>query len=90
LTLTAGTDLATVGELLRHSDLNTTRIYLHLVDTRRREAVRRLEGSVPPSVWLPPRPIPPVQRDAALPNPLEPPESRRKLGLDDQCGLVAA
>lgn len=47
LALTLGTDLATVGDLLRHSDLNTTRKYLHLVDTRRREAVGRLAMTVP-------------------------------------------
>jgi integrase/recombinase XerC len=47
LALTMGTDLATVGELLRHADLNTTRRYLHLVDERRREAVRKLGATVP-------------------------------------------
>lgn len=90
LTLTAGTDLATVGELLRHSDLNTTRVYLHLVDTRRREAVHRLEGTVPVSVLSPAKRTTPTPRDAELPNSPEPLDSRRKLGLDDQCGLVAA
>jgi hypothetical protein len=50
LALTMGTDLATVAELLRHSDLNTTRRYLHLVDTRRRDAVRRLSVTVPEEV----------------------------------------
>jgi site-specific recombinase XerD len=50
LALTMGTDLATVAELLRHSDLNTTRRYLHLVDTRRRDAVRRLSITVPEEV----------------------------------------
>ena len=34
LALTTGSDLSTVAELLRHSDLNTTRRYLHLVDER--------------------------------------------------------
>lgn len=48
--LMAGIDLATVAELLRHSDLNTTRLYLHLVDTRRREAVQRLAATVPQDV----------------------------------------
>lgn len=90
LTLTAGTDLATVAELLRHSDLNTTRRYLHLVDTRRREAVRRLEGTVPRSI-LPgsEAPIPPPAK-TTLPSPPEPRDSPRQFGLDDQCGLVAA
>lgn len=90
LTLTAGTDLATVGELLRHSDLNTTRVYLHLVDTRRREAVRRLEGTVPASVLPAVNFAPATPQDAGLPKPLEPLDSRRRPGLDDQCGLVAA
>ncbi|MCC7537493.1 MAG: tyrosine-type recombinase/integrase [Deltaproteobacteria bacterium] len=47
LALTMGVDVATVGELLRHSDLNVTRRYLHLVDARRREAVRRLGSTIP-------------------------------------------
>jgi integrase/recombinase XerC len=51
LALTLGTDLSTVAELLRHSDLNTTRRYLHLVDERRREAVRRLAVAVPPGLF---------------------------------------
>lgn len=53
LALTLGCDLATVGDLLRHADLNTTRRYIHLVDERRREAVRRLGGIIPRAV-LPP------------------------------------
>jgi len=47
LALTLGADLSTVADLLRHSDVNTTRRYLHLVDERRREAVRRLGTSIP-------------------------------------------
>lgn len=90
LTLTAGTDLATVGELLRHSDLNTTRVYLHLVDTRRREAVRRLEGTVPATVLPTAKSTLSAPPNGDLPKPLEPLDSQRKLGLDDQCGLVAA
>jgi integrase/recombinase XerC len=54
LALTLGTDLSTVAELLRHSDLNTTRRYLHLVDERRREAVRRLAVAVPPGLFAVP------------------------------------
>jgi integrase/recombinase XerC len=50
LALTTGSDLSTVAELLRHSDLNTTRRYLHLVDERRREAVRRLAVAIPPEL----------------------------------------
>lgn len=90
LTLTAGTDLATVAELLRHSDLNTTRRYLHLVDTRRREAVRRLEGTVPPSVLPPVKSASTSAQEVGLPKPPEPLHSRPKLDLDDQCGVVAA
>ncbi len=48
-----GADLSTVAELLRHSDLNTTRKYLHLIDTRRREAVRRLGSTVPAEILGP-------------------------------------
>jgi site-specific recombinase XerD len=47
LALTLGADLSTVADLLRHTDLNTTRRYLHLVDERRREAVRRLGTAIP-------------------------------------------
>lgn len=50
LALTLGCDLATVGDVLRHADLNTTRRYIHLVDERRRDAVRRLGGVIPRAV----------------------------------------
>ena len=50
LALTLGADLSTVSDLLRHSDLNTTRRYLHLVDERRRDAVAKLQIAVPPGV----------------------------------------
>jgi len=50
LALTLGADLSTVSDLLRHTDLNTTRRYLHLVDERRREAVRKLEVALPPNL----------------------------------------
>jgi len=50
LALTMGADLSTVADLLRHSDLNTTRRSLHLVDERRREAVRRLGCCVPKEI----------------------------------------
>lgn len=53
LALVAGTDLATVADLLRHSRLDTTRRYLHLVDERRREAVRRLAPTVPTELLSP-------------------------------------
>lgn len=92
LTLTAGTDLSTVAELLRHSDVNTTRRYLHLVDTRRREAVRRLENTVPAAV-LPvssPTPTSAKSSTADLAKSREGPDSLRYSDLDDQHGLVAA
>jgi integrase/recombinase XerC len=47
LALTRGSDVSDVGELLRHSDLNTTRRYLHLVDTRRRKVTEALSVVVP-------------------------------------------
>lgn len=47
LAISFGADLSTVADLLRHTDLNTTRRYLHLVDERRREAVRRLGAAIP-------------------------------------------
>lgn len=50
VSLTLGTDVATVAELLRHADLNTTRRYLHLVDERKREAVRKLAVAIPPEI----------------------------------------
>jgi integrase/recombinase XerC len=50
LALTFGADLSTVADLLRHTDLNTTRRYLHLVDERRREAVRRLGAAIPEAI----------------------------------------
>jgi hypothetical protein len=93
LTLTAGTDLSTVAELLRHSDVNTTRRYLHLVDTRRREAVRRLEGTVPAAIL--PAPLSaayntPRSASATLLNTREAPVSPGPFDLDDQHGMVAA
>jgi hypothetical protein len=53
ISLTLGIDISTVAELLRHSNLNTTRRYAHLVDVRRRDAVNRLGATIPPAV-LPP------------------------------------
>lgn len=96
LALTTGTDLATVAELLRHRDLNTTRGYLHLVDTRRREAVRRLAVTVPPdvldAVGRESFASPLTQDSAKEPVPTKPetPTSLRNETLDDQYRLVAA
>lgn len=47
LALMRGADVSAVGELLRHADLNTTRRYLHLVDTRRRQVVGLLAATIP-------------------------------------------
>ncbi|MBL8679842.1 MAG: tyrosine-type recombinase/integrase [Myxococcales bacterium] len=47
LALYLGTDLINVAGLLRHTDLNTTRGYISLIDTQRREAVRRLATTIP-------------------------------------------
>jgi integrase/recombinase XerC len=55
LAMTMGADLSTVAELLRHTDLNTTRRYVHLIDERRREAVRRLGTAIPEGL-VPSRP----------------------------------
>jgi hypothetical protein len=55
LALSMGFNIASVGELLRQADLNTTRRYLHLIDTRRREAVRRLGTLLPCARRRPPR-----------------------------------
>lgn len=71
LALTFGADLSTVADLLRHSDLNTTRRYLHLVDERRRDAVGKLAAAIP----------------AELLHEQEPPEIQRDVGLDAQYGL---
>lgn len=54
LSIALGTDLVTVASLLRHSDLNTTRRYIHLVDTQRREAVHRLATTIPANLLEPP------------------------------------
>jgi integrase/recombinase XerC len=93
LTLSLGTDLSTVAELLRHSDINTTRRYLHLVDTRRREAVRRLEGTVPSSILSDSSataPLPEKISKPSAPGVSERPVSRPRPALDDEHGLVAA
>ncbi|MBX7258673.1 MAG: tyrosine-type recombinase/integrase, partial [Candidatus Hydrogenedentes bacterium] len=90
LALLAGTDLAILAELLGHSDINTTALYLHCLDTRRREAVRKLAYTVPPEV-LPvspqaDEPVPTPTTDP-LPKTPEPLASPPPILLDDQQGL---
>lgn len=66
LALTLGADLSTVADLLRHSDLNVTRRYLHLVDERRREAVGGLATAIPSDLLpLPARAAPTMPREPA-------------------------
>jgi len=79
LALTLGTDLSTVGELLRHADLNTTRRYLHLIDERRREAVRKLAVAIPPEL------VPVSPEHGAVPRGSEAGENQ----LDVHHGLAA-
>ena len=87
LELLAGTDLATLAELLGHSDVNTTALYLHFLDTRRREAVRKLAYTVPVEV-LPSSPptneTVPLPAKVTLPAPPEPLASPPLIDLDGQ------
>ena len=78
LALTMGVDVSTVAEILRHSDLNTTRGYLGLVDARRRDAIQKLAIAIPPALV----PVPPLE-DGTVPRACESGENR----LDDQHGL---
>lgn len=57
LSLEVGCDLATIGELLRHNSIETTKRYLHNLDHRRRDAVRRLAVTIPRSVIAAPEPL---------------------------------
>ncbi len=50
LAITLGVDVSGVGDLLRHTSLDVTRRYIHLVGARRREAVDRLAVTIPSSV----------------------------------------
>ncbi len=83
LALTMGAALSTVADLLRHADLNVTRRYLHLVDERRREAVRRLSVGIPEGLV----PMPQATSGA---DPLGPMSSNTNLGMfDNMSGVVA-
>ncbi|MDP3177671.1 MAG: tyrosine-type recombinase/integrase [Spirochaetaceae bacterium] len=84
----AGAPLSSVSEMLGHASIATTQWYIHLSDTHRREAVRRIEGTVPTSV-LPSRLIEETTNATRSETP-EAPASPPRPGLDDECGLVAA
>ena len=45
--LSEGSDVQAVSALLRHADIRVTARYLHLVDERQRDAVRRLGVAIP-------------------------------------------
>ncbi len=79
LELLAGTDLATLAELLGHTDINTTAHYLHWIDTRRRDAVRKLAYTVPTEVL----PLPDSAK-VCLPVVPEPVVSPPQIVLDDE------
>lgn len=92
LELLAGTDLATLAELLGHSDINTTALYLHFLDTRRREAVRKISYTVPAEILPVSPPANETTPTAAKPSVSAPPESSvssRPIDLDEQHGLIA-
>lgn len=50
LSITLGTDISSVGDLLRHSSLDITRRYIGLVGERRRAAVEKLAVTIPRDV----------------------------------------
>jgi integrase/recombinase XerC len=50
LSITLGTDISAVGDLLRHSSLDITRKYIGLVGARRRAAVEKLAVTIPREV----------------------------------------
>jgi len=47
LSLELGGDIATISEILRHSSVAITQRYLHGLDGRRRDVVRRLASTIP-------------------------------------------
>jgi site-specific recombinase XerD len=84
----AGAPLSSVSEMLGHASIATTQWYIHLSDTHRREAVRRIEGTVPASI-LPTASAPTLAKDTLLNLPEATPFPAQN-DLDDECGLVAA
>lgn len=63
LELLARTDLATLAELLGHN-INTTTLYLHLIELWRREAVRKLTRAIPAEI------LPPAESASSAPSHL--------------------
>ena len=84
-----GCDVATVGDLLRHASLDTTRGYLHLVQERKRDAVARLGGTTIPRSVLP-SPIAGNQLAESAPEPTPPNARGEKTLLDDQYPMADA
>lgn len=90
LELLSGTDLATLAELLGHSDINTTALYLHFLDTRRREAVRKISYTVPAEILPVSSPANETAPNTANTPGSTPPESfvsSPSIDLDEQHGL---
>lgn len=93
--LLQGTDVATVFGNMRHTDMNSTLWYLHSIDTRRKDAIRRLATTVPVEVL----PVvgarssapesPPNPPKATVLKSAESPETSTNHPLDDQYGMVA-
>lgn len=50
LSLELGADVVTISEILRHHSIATTQRYLHCLDGRRRDTVRRLASTIPTEV----------------------------------------
>jgi site-specific recombinase XerD len=50
ISLELGADIGTISEILRHSSVAITQRYLHCLDGRRRDAVRRLATTIPREV----------------------------------------
>jgi site-specific recombinase XerD len=49
LALLGGADISSIGELLRHADINVTRRYVRLVDTRKRQVAELVARVIPAS-----------------------------------------